>query len=513
MGSALTSVVKHFAMKNKRKSNKEISKFVKNLVSRKYLIIEVISFLSLFIFSALVFNYLKNWDMLVRILNARHIFFNGYYYEPMRALLESFIIGIFLFISKPYAVYLFIFLVSAIFFVSVYYLSKALKLNFPFLFLFLLSPFVFFYGIKNGSDLLVISFIIIYIVAILKDKPVLAGVFLSLAFVSKSYAILFSPLLLFFLWNRKTKGVLNLIISAVSAILALLPYFIYNFLAYGNFLYSIGLSYLYLDIFSSYTSLSLSISHIMNIPLIGFIEIVFPAALLVLFFVYERDYFVKRISKHKKEYSIIIAACILSFLVYFSVANLMVSTGLSIFRFILPLSIFMYILAFSFFKEKQMKFVYVFFLVSFLIAVILLYSSSLYSFHLSYAKSAVSVFTSVYNASNCTVSSNEWVYLDYLGLNAVPPLSSYVNYSGVILNFGRVNTTLPLVKSRGNIYLYGYSSCSYYPSFNESRVYYLISEEKIQNNACYWLFGINPKSDFMYNLCASLNNGFSRVLK
>ena len=116
-------------MKNKRKSNTAISKFVKKLILRRYLVIEVISFLSLFIFSALVFDYLKNWDMLVRLLDARHIFFNGYYYEPMRALFESFVIGLFLFISKPYAIYFFIFFVSAVFFVSVYSLLYFLILS------------------------------------------------------------------------------------------------------------------------------------------------------------------------------------------------------------------------------------------------------------------------------------------------------------------------------------------------------------------------------------------------
>ncbi|MCL4396842.1 hypothetical protein M1494_00655 [Candidatus Parvarchaeota archaeon] len=497
----------------KKKSNKIIFGSVKKLISRKYIIIEVLSFLSLFIFSVLVFNYLKNWDMFVRILNARHIFFNGYYYEPMRALFESFVIGVFMFVSKSYAVYIFIFFVSVVFFIAVYSLSKALKLNFPFLFLFTLSPFVLFYGIKNGSDLLVIAFLLIYITAILKDKPILAGVFLSLAFVSKSYALLFSPLLLFFLWNRNLKGVLKLLVSVVFAALALIPYFIYNFLAYGNFLYSIGLSYLYFHIFSSYISLSLSISHIMNIPLIGFIELLLPAALLVFFFIYDRKHFIEKIKKHEKEYAMITVACILSFLTYFSVANLLAITGLSIFRFMLPLSIFMYILAFSFFTEKHMKLVYVFFALSFLIALILLYSSSLYAFHLSYASSAVSLFTSVYNSSSCTVSSNEWVYLDYLGLNAVPPLSSYVNYTGVILNFGPVNTTLPLVKNSGNIYLYGYSKCGYYPSLNESRAYYVMEEEGIPNNACYWLFGINPKLGFGYDSCISINNAFYGVFR
>ena len=495
----------------KKKTTALRDKYIKILIARKYQIIEILSLMSLFIFSALVFNYLKNWDMVVRILNARHMFFNSYYYEPMRALFESFVIGLFSFISQPYAIYFFIFFVSAVFFIAVYYLSKTLKMSFPFLFLFLLSPFILFYGIKNGSDLLVISFLIIYIVAILKDKPILAGIFLSLAFVSKSYALLFSPLLLFFLWNRKRRNVLNLVISVAAAVLALLPYFVYNFIAYGNFLYSVGLSYLYFHIFSSYISLSLSISHILSIPVIGFIEIVFPAALLVFFFVYERNYFISRMKKRKKEYSMIIAACVLSFLTYFSVSNLLSVTGLSIFRFMLPLSIFMYILAFSFFKEKDLKFIYIFFAVSFLIAVLLLYSSSLFAFHMSYANSAVSLFTSVYNPSTCTVSSNEWVYLDYLGLKAVPTLSSYANYTGTILNFGSVNTTLPLVKQQGNIYLYGYKSCNVYPSLNESREYYLINTKNIPNNPCYWLFGINPKLSFGYNSCMSLNNVFKTI--
>jgi hypothetical protein len=497
----------------KKKAKQTILKFVKNLILRRYLIIEVVSFLSLFIFSALVFNYLKNWDMIVRILNARHVFFNGYYYEPMRALFESFVIGLFSFVSKPYAVYLFIFFVSVVFFIAVYYLSRQLKLNFPFLFLFLLSPFLLFYGIKNGSDLLVIAFLLIYITAILKDKPVIAGIFLSLAFVSKSYAILFSPLLLFFLWNKNLKGVLRLVISVVFAFLALIPYFIYNFLAYGNFLYSIGLSYLYFHIFSSYISFSFSINHLMNMPLIGFVEIILPAALLVFFFIYDRKHFIERVKNNGKGYAIISVACILSFLTYFSVANMLAATGLSIFRFMLPLSIFMYILAFSFLTKNQMKFVYVFFVFSLLIAVMFFYLSSLSAFHISYAKSAVSIFSSVYNSSNCTVSSNEWVYLDYLGLNAVPPLSSYANYKGVILNFGRVKTPLPLVKNIGNIYLYGYSHCSYYPSLNESRAYYVMNEEKIPKNACYWLFGINPKSAFAYDSCKYINSILYSVFK
>ena len=232
--------------------------------------VEIISFLSLSVFSSLVFYFLMNWDMIVRILNARHMFNGGYYYEPMRAVLESFVIGLFSFISPVYAVYIFIFFVSAVFLVSVRYFSRAFKLDFAFLFMFLLSPFVLFYGIKNGSDLLVISFLILYIAMIMRDKPALSGVFLALAFVSKSYALLFSPLLLFFLWGKKRRDVVKLLISLAAAATALVPYFIYNLLEYGNLFYSVGLSYLYFHIFSSYVSLSPSIAHFESIPLEGY---------------------------------------------------------------------------------------------------------------------------------------------------------------------------------------------------------------------------------------------------
>ena len=473
--------------------------------------IEIISFLSLSVFSSLVFYFLMNWDMIVRILNARHMFNGGYYYEPMRAVLESFVIGLFSFISPVYAVYIFIFFVSAVFLVSVRYFSRAFKLDFAFLFMFLLSPFVLFYGIKNGSDLLVISFLILYIAMIMRDKPALSGVFLALAFVSKSYALLFSPLLLFFLWGKKRRDVVKLLISLAAAATALVPYFIYNLLEYGNLFYSVGLSYLYFHIFSSYVSLSPSIAHFESIPLEGFAEILFPLILLALLYLRNKKYFLSRIKTHKLEYSMITAAVFLSFMVYFSVSNLMQATGLSIFRFALPMSIFLYIMSFSFLTKKDMKFVYIIFAVSLLIAVFILYTSGSSAFHISYAKSAVAVFDSVYSGK-CTVSSNEWVYLDYLGLDAVPPLSSYANYSGAILNFGSVNTSIPLVKKAGNIYLYGYNSCSYYPSLNESRAYYVMDEEKIPQNACYWLFGINPKINAFYSACNSLNAYLSGVL-
>ncbi|MEM3844357.1 MAG: glycosyltransferase 87 family protein [Candidatus Parvarchaeota archaeon] len=492
-----------------KKERSQLQKLISRLTSERFVLL--VSFLVLFVFSSLVFYLLKNWDMVVRILNARHMFEGGYYYEPMRAVFESFVIGLFSFISSSYAVYIFILFTSIVFLISVFYLAKIMKLNFPFLFMFLLSPFILFYGIKNGSDLLVIAFLILYVSAIMKEKPVFAGVFLALAFLSKSYALIFSPLLLFLLWGKDMKGVFKFFVAALVAIAALIPYFIYNFLEYGNFIYSIGMSYLYFHIFSSYVSLSISLAHFESIPLIGFLEVIFPLALLAYFYLRDRSSFYAKLVKNKKEYSIIVAACVLSFVVYFSVSNILQATGLSIFRFMLPLSVFLYILAFSFFRRKEMKFVYIIFIISVAIAVVFLISNLTSAFHISYAEQAVSLFNSVYSG-RCTVASNEWVYLDYLGLYAVP-YQPYQNYSGAILNFGSFNTSLPLIKKQGNLYLYGLKNCSYYPSIFMSRTYYVMQQENIMNNACYWIFGINPRIEPLYSLCNSTNSFLRGVFK
>ncbi|MGC8533816.1 MAG: ArnT family glycosyltransferase [Candidatus Parvarchaeum sp.] len=497
-------------MKNKKGKNR-LSKAYKFL-NRNDTKVEIISLLSLIVFSSIVFYILKNWDMVVRILNARHMFYSGYYYEPMRAVFESFVIGLFSFISKPYAVYLFIAFVSLVFFLSVWYFTRGFKLDFALLFMFVLSPFVLYYGIKNGSDLLVIAFIIFYAAAIIKKKPIFAGFFLALAFLSKSYALIFAPLLLFLLWDKKRAGIVNFLMSIAIAFISLIPYFIYNLMEYGNLFYSIAMSYLYFHIFSSYISFSLSISHFESIPLVGFIEIVFPFTLIVLFYFRDKKQFYLKIMRNKRIYSILSAAVFLSFLVYFSTSNLMRITGLSIFRFMLPLSIFSYIIAFSFMQKKDMKFVYPVFAISLILAVIILYLSIPSAMPTHSIKAGVSLFNSFYSGK-CTVSSNEWVYLDYSGLYAVPPLSYINNYTGTILNFGPANTTLPLVKREGDIYLYGYKNCSFYPSINESRVYEVIHEENISTNPCYWLFGIKPRIIQFYSACNSINFGLLKALK
>ena len=492
----------------KVKENLILGKFIRFVGSGNFILL--VSFLSLSVFSSLVFYFLRNWDMVVRILDARHMFSGGYYYEPMRAIFESLIIGLFSFISSTYSVYFFIFFVSAVFLVSVFYLSKAMKLNFAVLFMFLLSPFVLFYGIKNGSDLLVISFLILYVAAIIREKPVFAGLFITLAFLSKSYALIFFPLLLFLIWGKNIKqGLFSFLISIATAVAALIPYLVYNLIEYGNLLYPIGMSYLYFHIFSSYVSLSLSVSHFESMPLIGFEETVLPFLILLFFYWRDKKYFSSRLKKNKRQYSIITSACILSFLVFFSVSNLIAGTGLSVFRFMLPLSVFLYILSFSFFKNEDSKFVYVLFIASLVIAVFIFEQAVPITFHMSYAKQAVALFGSVYSGK-CTVASNEWVYLDYLGLNAVS-YQPYPNYSGAILNFGKFNTTLPLIKNQGNIYLYGLKTCTYYPSIQYSRFYFVVHEENIPNNACYWLFGINPKIPTIFSLCNSTNNIISGI--
>lgn len=133
----------------------KFSKYVKKLdnfvyTNRKYLILAYLIISIIFFF--LQFKILNNWDMLVRILNSNYLFHGGSYFENQRALLESFTIGLLSFVFGAYAVYAFIALFTAIFFVAVYFFCKAFKIEYILVLGILLNPFFLFYAIKTDLN-------------------------------------------------------------------------------------------------------------------------------------------------------------------------------------------------------------------------------------------------------------------------------------------------------------------------------------------------------------------------
>ena len=85
------------------------------LYKYRYYIVTAYFVLSV-IFFFVQFDLLKNWDMLVRILDSNYLFHNGGYFEPQRALLESFLIGLLSFVFGGYSVFAFIVFFTFMFF-------------------------------------------------------------------------------------------------------------------------------------------------------------------------------------------------------------------------------------------------------------------------------------------------------------------------------------------------------------------------------------------------------------
>jgi len=192
------------------------------------------------------------WDFSAYVLNAEYLFHGGGYFEVYRAPLISFILGPLLVFGK-FAEYLFIILISGFFFYSVLSLSDVLYMKYFYkyniekeflrmLFVFFcFNPFVLMHGLLNGTELLAVSFFILFLVDFIKNNY--SGHWLALAVLSRYNFLIFLPFLLF---NKDWKKILKNMGLFVAVIF---PWLLFNFIKYGNWFASILDSY-YLNILS-----------------------------------------------------------------------------------------------------------------------------------------------------------------------------------------------------------------------------------------------------------------------
>mgnify|MGYP000406161704 CR=1 FL=1 len=214
--------------------------------------------ISFFIFlGALIFFFIQHyfhlsWDFAVYALNGRYLFFDGSHFEIYRAPITSFILGPLIKLGH-FGAYFFILAVSSFFFYSIIRLSDTLYVKYfyryniskemtrLFFVFFCFNPFVLFYGLLYGSELLAISFFILFLVNFIKNKN--AGYLLGLAFLTRYNFLIFFP---FLFLNKNLKKILE---DIGSFLLVFIPWGLFNFLRHGNWFASILDSY-YLNILS-----------------------------------------------------------------------------------------------------------------------------------------------------------------------------------------------------------------------------------------------------------------------
>ena len=321
---------------------------VREFISKNpYLVL--IFLISTFYFLLQHYFYL-GWDFSAYVLNARHLFLGTGYYEVLRPPLVSVIVGLFLFLGK-FAEYFYVLIVSILFLVASVKLSDSLYKKYffkfkiskelsRFLFYFFgLNLFVLLFGLREGSELLAISFFMLFLSCLIREK--ISGHYLALAFLTRYGFLIFLPLILFN-WDLKKIGK-NLLVFLIP----LFIWFFYNFLTWGNWFTSIFDSY-YLNVITRQEAI-LNFSFQNLFSTINFFIVFFILGILFLLF---------KIYKKKGNIKYDVLFFLVGVLVLIDIFSTPTKLQRYYFNFILPVMYFSFlgcVLIYNLIRSKRVK--------------------------------------------------------------------------------------------------------------------------------------------------------------
>ncbi len=363
-----------------------------------------------------------SWDFASYVLNAKYLFDSGNYFEILRPPVVPLLLWFFhLFFGWILAEYIFIIFVSFLFFYSSYKLSKILKFN-PLLFYVLsLSFYTLRYGLVNGTELLSIVFLELSLLYLLSNNY-FSGFFMGFSALTRYTGLVFFPILFF---HKKIK---NVLISLFLFGFTFVPWFIYNFYKTGNFFTSIADQYANNILYRSYISQDIVFNHFVQV--FGFLFLFCLFGFFIVFFnliLSVRDYrkfnFINYILDNRVQ---IVMLCLFIYSI-FSYASIPIKNQRYLFTLILPIAYFSYVslhyLFSTFFSNLTNKK----FLLNFLILLLFLFNIT-YAFHIENKYNEVDILKyekainkiHELNLTKNSIRSNEWVYLNYLGLDTLP---------------------------------------------------------------------------------------------
>lgn len=193
--------------------------------------------LSILVISTVIFLCMHHvrvsWDFMVYTLNAKYLVGLADYYELSRPPLIPITILSFSIFGWVAAEYLFIIAVSVLFFFSSIKLAKSLGVNKELFYFFSFSPYLFFYGLFTGAELLGLALLGLFLASLIEKKSY-AGLFLVLGLLTRYNYFIFAPLLLTF-----GKDIKKIIKNGIFFALPLIPWFAFNFFFSGNMFTSI----------------------------------------------------------------------------------------------------------------------------------------------------------------------------------------------------------------------------------------------------------------------------------
>lgn len=366
-------------------------------------------FLVLFIISTFYVFYQHSiaysWDFSTYLLNAKYYSGENSYYEPYRPPLASFMLSLFSIFGWTLAEYFFMFFSSVLFAFSCFLLSRVLLFSPLFFYCLSLTFFVLHYGFLAGTELFSFSLLQITVYFILKSDS-FSGFFLGLAALSR-YTNISLLFLLFFLKNP-----LKIFNSFILFFISWFPWLLYNKINYGNSLMSVADGYAMNVYFRWYTVLPVVWHNIFELFL--FLAPFFILGLLYSIYDYKNE--------NKLELFLFLFLAFISFYNYVSIP---IKISRYLFNFSLPLIYFSY-KGIGFFSRKfqnpQLVFKKTVFILFFLnlSALFFMNFNIIESISGNYEENRVYdnavLDLSVLGKSNCSVMSNSWVIMNYLGV-------------------------------------------------------------------------------------------------
>jgi len=352
-----------------------------------------------------------HWDFSSYSLNAQYLFANGSYFEWYRAPLTSFLIGIFTFFIFPFwfAEYIYIIFVSSIFLFSCIKFAENFKFDITLFYALISNPVLILTGVCIGTELLTLSFLLLFISCLFSDKSlhkIPCGFSYALACLTR-YSC-FPYLILIFLSKNIKKNIFYLSLLILAIILTFSPWFLFNFYETEHILTSIS------------NSQALNIKYrwdylVQEPSMMHFLVI---GNLLIPFFIIG----LIKSKFNRKNFAILLVLII----TVFSYLITPVKECRYLFNLFLPLAYFSYL------SVKKIKNSKIFFSFLSLIPILFLLSLNIFGFSIDYLNPPKKEFYDLNLSYNCTLASNQWVPLNYLGYHSKhaprePEINEYID--------------------------------------------------------------------------------------
>jgi len=472
----------------------------------------------LFIIATIFFIYqhagYSSWDFEAYVLNGKYWFSGGKYFEIFRPPLMSLMLGIFSFISWKFSEFIFIIVVSSLFAYSSVKFAKSVNFNPAVFYGLSLNVYILNQGLINGTELLSLVFLELFIVFLLENKY-FSGFVLGLSVLSRYTNLAFLPLIFLHMNLKQIIKSLTLLGLVISIWLT------YNFYMFGNFFTSIADQYANNILYRSYAVQTIQLNHFLQVQ-----NILIP--LFLLGFILTLIKIFKKIKEMKKLHitsflntidKLKIEIIMLFFLVYsiLSYTNIPSKNVRYLFNLALPTIYFSYIgldyLVNKIVKIKINKIKTSKTLMMVAVCVIVIIS---FIMAINYSQdfdppqvynSAINKLNEL-NISNCSMESNSWVKLNYYGLQTEPlkrmQLINKSIYDGKLVvlfkhrgenvyNASFISSSF-LIFENDEYVIMGYGECKFATEYKESYLQqtdYAIFQTRgyhINTNSCFILF-------------------------